>query len=150
MNQILDYDYVILVDDDHIYKNENLSKTKKKLDGDRFFYLEKNIRPKRYEELMMLGDKSISSEANLIRLYPQDNLFSHIIGQIDNDNNGISGIEKFFDKELKELNEPLKLTVDTDIQFLIREELLRFQKIFEAKGSAAILMNINKKLTPFF
>ena len=127
----------------HIYKNENLSKIKKKLDGDRFFYLEKNIRPKRYEELMMLGDKSISSEASLVRLYPQENLFSHIIGQIDNDNNGISGIEKSFDEELKKINKPLKLTVDLDIQFLIRNELLRFQNIFEAKGGAAILMNVN-------
>jgi cell division protein FtsI (penicillin-binding protein 3) len=127
----------------HIYENKNLSRIKKKLDQEKFFYLEKNIRPKRYEELMMLGDKSISSEVSLIRLYPQDNLFSHIIGQIDNDNNGISGIEKSFDEELKRINEPLKLTVDADIQFLIREELLRFQKIFKAKGGAAILMNVN-------
>jgi len=127
----------------HIYENKNLSIIKKKLKQDKFFYLEKNVRPKRYEELMMLGDKSISSEASLIRLYPQDNLFSHIIGQIDNDNNGISGLEKFFDKKLKKIDEPLKLTVDADIQFLIREELLRFQKIFGAKGSAAILMNVN-------
>jgi cell division protein FtsI (penicillin-binding protein 3) len=92
---------------------------------------------------MMLGDKSISSEASLVRLYPQENLFSHIIGQIDNDNNGISGIEKSFDEELKKINKPLKLTVDLDIQFLIRNELLRFQNIFEAKGGAAILMNVN-------
>jgi len=127
----------------NIYKNENLSKIKKKLEGDKFFYLEKNIRPKRYEELMMLGDKSISSEASLVRLYPQENLFSHIIGQIDNDNNGISGIEKSFDEELKKINEPLRLTVDLDVQFLIRKELLRFQNIFKAKGSAAILMNVN-------
>jgi cell division protein FtsI (penicillin-binding protein 3) len=127
----------------HIYENKNLSRIKKKLDQDKFFYLEKNVRPKRYEELMMLGDKSISSEASLIRLYPQNNLFSHIIGQIDNDNNGISGIENFFDEELKKINRPLKLTVDSDIQFLIREELLRFQKIFKAKGSGAILMNVN-------
>jgi len=127
----------------HIYENKNISRIQKKLDEDKFFYLEKNIRPKRYEELMMLGDKSISSEASLIRLYPQENLFSHIIGQIDNDNNGISGIEKFFDENLKKMNKPLRLTVDTDIQFLIREELLRFQKIFKAKGSAAILMNVN-------
>jgi len=127
----------------HIYKNKNLSRIKKKLDEDKFFYLEKNIGPKRYKELMMLGDKSISSEASLIRLYPQDNLFSHIIGQTDNDNNGISGIEKSFDEELKKIDKPLKLTVDVDIQFLIREELLRFQEIFEAKGSAAILMNVN-------
>ena len=127
----------------HIYENKNISQIKNKLNQDKFFYLEKNVRPKRYEELMMLGDKSISSEASLIRLYPQENLFSHIIGQIDDDNIGISGIEKFFDEKLKKINKPLKLTVDADIQFLIRQELLRFQKIFEAKGSAAILMNVN-------
>ena len=127
----------------HIYENKNLSIIKKKLGQDKSFYLEKNIRPKRYEELMMLGDKSIFSEASLIRLYPQDNLFSHIIGQIDDDNNGISGLEKSFDENLKKLKRPLKLTVDTDIQYLIREELLKFQKIFKAKGSAAILMNVN-------
>jgi len=141
-SKVIDKKHLLLMLN-HIYENKNLSKIKKKLSKGKFFYLEKNIRPKRYEELMMLGDKSISSEASLIRLYPQDNLFSHIIGQIDNDNNGISGIEKFFDKELKKINKPLKLTVDTDIQFLIREELLRFQKIFKAKGSAAILMNVN-------
>jgi cell division protein FtsI (penicillin-binding protein 3) len=140
--KIIDKKHLLLMLN-HIYENKNLSRIKKKLDQDKFFYLEKNIRPKRYEELMMLGDQSISSEASLIRLYPQENLFSHIIGQIDNDNNGISGIEKFFDEELKKINEPLKLTVDTDIQFLIREELLKFQKIFKAKGSAAILMNVN-------
>ena len=78
---------------------------------------------------MMLGE-SQSFPSLFLRMYPQKNLFSHIIGQIDNDNNGISGIEKSFDEELKQIDEPLKLTVDTDIQFLIREELLRFQKIF--------------------
>jgi len=141
-NKVINKKHLLLMLN-HIYENKNLSRIKKKLDQNKFFYLEKNIRPKRYEELMMLGDKSISSEVSLIRLYPQDNLFSHIIGQIDNDNNGISGIEKFFDDKLKKINEPFKLTVDVDIQFLIREELLRFQKIFKAKGSAAILMNVN-------
>jgi len=33
--------------------------------------------------------------------------------------------------------------VDTDIQYLIRKELSKYQKIFDAKGGAAILMNVN-------
>ena len=90
-----------------------------------------------------MGDKAIIFEEKITRLYPQENLFSHIVGQIDDDNNGISGIEKFFDSELKKRKKPLKLTVDTDIQFLIREELKRFQIIFQNIGSAAILMNVN-------
>ena len=127
----------------YIYKNKDISKIEKKINRNKFFYLEKNISSKKYEELMLLGDKSISSEESLIRLYPQENLFSHIIGQIDDDNNGISGIEKSFDRKLKQIKEPLMLTLDTDIQFLIRSELLKFQEIFRAKGSAAILMNVN-------
>jgi cell division protein FtsI (penicillin-binding protein 3) len=140
--EIIDKKHLLLMLN-YIYKNRDFSKIAKKINSNKFFYLEKNINPKRYEELMLLGDKSIKSEESLIRLYPQDNLFSHIIGQIDDNNNGISGIEKSFDTELKKIKEPLKLTLDTDIQFLIRSELLRFQEIFRANGSAAILMNVN-------
>ena len=70
---------------------------------------------------MMLGDKSIKPEEKLTRIYPQRNLFSHIIGQIDDDNNGISGLEKSLDEDLKNNKDKIHLTVDKDIQFLIRE-----------------------------
>ena len=126
-----------------IFPKKNISEVQKKLNGKKFFYFRKKINAENYEKIMLLGDKSIKPEEKLTRIYPQENLFSHIIGQIDDDNNGISGIEKSFDKELKKIKEPLKLTVDTDIQFLIRKELIKFQKIFRSIGSAAILMNVN-------
>ena len=105
--------------------------------------MKKKISEENYEKLMQLGDKSIESRDNLTRIYPQKNLFSHIIGQIDNENNGISGLEKSLDKELKNIRKPIKLTVDKDIQYLIRRELVKFNEIFSTKGSAAILMNVN-------
>jgi len=126
-----------------MFPNKNYMEISKKLEKNKYFYLEKKITADNYEKIMMLGDKSIKSEEKLTRIYPQENLFSHIIGQIDDNNNGISGLEKSLDERLKQIKEPLRLTVDVDIQFLIREELLRFQKIFDAKGSAAILMNVN-------
>ena len=126
-----------------IFPNKDYYKIEKKFDEKKFFKFEKNISPINYEKIMSLGDKAIRPEEKLTRLYPQKNLFSHIIGQIDDDNNGISGLEKSFNKELKKIEEPLRLTVDTDIQFLIREELIKFQSIFKSKGSAAILMNVN-------
>jgi cell division protein FtsI (penicillin-binding protein 3) len=126
-----------------IFPNKNYSKIKKKLKNRKFFYLEKKISVENYEKIMLLGDKSIKSQEKLTRIYPQKNLFSHIIGQIDDDNQGISGLEKSFDERLKQINEPLSLTVDADIQFLIRSELIRYKEIFRAKGSAAILMDIN-------
>ena len=126
-----------------IFPNKNYIEILKKLKKNKYFYLEKKITASNYEKIMMLGDKSIKSEEKLTRIYPQKNLFSHIIGQIDDDNNGISGLEKSFDEKLKQIKKPLQLTVDTDIQFLVREELIKFHSVFRNKGSAVILMNVN-------
>ena len=132
----------LLINLKYIFPNKNYSEVKKKIKRGKFFYLEKKISEENYSNLMQLGDKSIESRDNLIRIYPQKNLFSHIIGQIDSDNNGISGLEKSLDKDLKKSKDPIILTVDKDIQFLIRDELIKFNEIFKTKGSAAILMNI--------
>jgi cell division protein FtsI (penicillin-binding protein 3) len=126
-----------------IFPNKDYEIIKKKIKKNKFFYLEKKISSEKYEKIMLLGDKSIKSEEKLTRVYPQKNLFSHVIGQIDDNNNGISGIENSFDERLKQIKKPLRLTVDTDIQFLIREELIKFQSIFRSKGSTAILMDVN-------
>ena len=126
----------------YIFPNKDYSKIEFKLNNKNFFYFEKKISDENYEKIMQLGDKSIQPEERLLRVYPEKNLFSHIIGQIDNDNNGISGLEKSLDSELKNIKEPIKLTVDKDIQFLVRNELVKFNKIFNTKGSAAILMNV--------
>ena len=90
-----------------------------------------------------MGEKSLIPEQKITRIYPQGNLFSHLVGQIDDNNNGISGLEKSFDEELKSNEEPIKLTLDSNIQFLIREELIKAQEIFKNIGSASILMNVN-------
>jgi cell division protein FtsI (penicillin-binding protein 3) len=126
-----------------IFPNKDFNKIKKKLDTKKFFWLEKKISEENYEKIMKLGDKSIKPEEKVLRMYPQKNLFSHIIGQIDNDNSGISGLEKSFNEILRKSKKSIKLTVDKDIQFLVRKELIKYQEIFKSKGSAAILMNVN-------
>ena len=123
-----------------IFPNKSFDK---EMYGKKFFYVKKKISPKKLEQILLLGDKSFIQEDSIARIYPNGNLFSHVIGQIDNDNNGISGIEKTFDYELTTTKEPLKLTLDKDLQYLIKEELLKSKDIFQNIGSAAILMNIN-------
>ena len=121
----------------------NLKSIKKKIKAKKFFWLSKKLDQKKINQLRLLGDKSIIFEKQVSRIYPQKSLFSHIVGQIDDDNKGISGIEKSFDFELRKDDIPLQLTLDTNIQFLIRKELIKFQKIFKNIGSASILMDIN-------
>ena len=134
---------ILLINLRNIFPKKNFAKVKKQLNKKKFFWLEKKISEENYEKIMKLGDKSIKPEERILRIYPQKNLFSHIIGQIDNDNNGISGLEKSFNEILRKSKHPIKLTVDKDIQFLVRRELIKYQEIFRSKGSAAILMNVN-------
>jgi cell division protein FtsI (penicillin-binding protein 3) len=126
----------------YIFPDKNYELIKSKFKKKKFFWFEKKISEENYEKIMMLGDKSIKPKEKLRRVYPQKNLFSHIIGQIDDDNIGISGLEKSLDEQLKNDKNTITLTVDKDIQFLIREELIKYNKIFRTKGSAAILMNV--------
>lgn len=123
-----------------IFPDKNFEK---EINGKKFFYVKKKISPSKLEKIKLLGEKSFKEEENIARVYPNGNLFSHILGQIDTDNNGVSGIEKSFDYELTTSNKPLKLSLDTEIQYLVREELLKFQEIFNSYGSTAILMNVN-------
>ena len=115
----------------------------KEINGKKFFYVKRKISPEKLEKVKLLGEKSFKEEEKIARVYPNGNLFSHILGQIDTDNNGVSGIEKSFDYELTTSNKPLKLTLDTELQYLTRQELLKFQDIFKSYGSTAILMNIH-------
>ncbi len=115
------------------------------LDEGKYFYLKKRISQKEKEKLWSLGEKGIIFEPFQSRIYIHSNLFSHVIGQVDYDNYGISGIEKYLDKELKNknlANKPLKLTLDTNIQYLINKELKNSLKTFDATGGGALLMNV--------
>ena len=113
------------------------------LNKKKFFYVEKKLSPERYEKFRLLGEKSIRLEPKIARVYPDKSLFSHVAGQIDDDNNGISGLEKSYDSRLKNTKKNLKLTLDRQVQSIIRDELKKSKIIFKNRGSSGILMNIN-------
>ncbi len=127
----------------YTFPERDFVEIEKKINGKKFFYIEKKVTPERYYQLKLLGEKSIRMEQKITRIYPDKNLFSHVVGQIDDDNNGISGLEKSFDKTLKDGRNSLTLTLDKELQFIIRDELINAQKIFKNIGGAGILMNIN-------
>ncbi len=133
----------LLIKLQYTFPEKDMLKIKEKLDGKNFFYLEKKVTPDRFKKIKLLGEKSIRLEPKITRIYPDKNLFSHILGQIDDDNNGISGIEKSFDNKLKDGRKKLATTLDKELQFIIRNELLNAQNIFKNVGGAGILMNVN-------
>jgi cell division protein FtsI (penicillin-binding protein 3) len=128
------------------FPNLPIDEIKKKLNSNKYFRIKKRIDQIDKDKFWALGEKAIKFEPFQARMYTHGNLFSHIIGQVDYDNYGISGIEKYFDKELKNkylLNQPFKLTLDSNIQYIISNELKNAIKTFDATGGGALLMDVN-------
>ena len=128
-----------------IFPELPVKEIEKKIIKGNYFYLKKRINQNDKEKLWSLGEKGIIFEQFQSRVYPHSNLYSHVIGQVDYDNYGISGIEKYFDKELRDkelIYHPLELTLDTNIQHLISKELRKSLKTFNATGGGAVLMDV--------
>jgi cell division protein FtsI (penicillin-binding protein 3) len=124
-----------------------IDKIEEKIKKNKYFYLKKRIDQFEKEKLWALGEKAIKFESFQARMYTHGNLFNHdVIGQVDYDNYGVSGVEKYFDRELKDKNllkKPLKLTLDTNIQYIISQELNNAVATFSASGGGALLMDAN-------
>ena len=76
-----------------------ISEIEKKLNKNKYFRVKKRIDQIQKEKFWALGEKAIKFEPFQARMYTHGDLFSHVIGQVDYDNYGISGLEKYFDKE---------------------------------------------------
>ena len=123
-----------------------INEIEKNLDKKKYFRIKKRVDQIEKERFWSLGEKGIKFEPFQARMYTHGDLFSHIIGQVDYDNYGVSGIEKYFDKELKnkrKINKPLELTLDSNIQYIINKELNNAIKTFDATGAGALLMDVN-------
>ena len=127
-----------------ILPNLNKEKFINDINQKKFFYIKKRLTKSEKDNLWSLGEKAIIFEPYQARIYPHSELFSHILGQIDSDNYGVSGVEKFFDKELKDqslMKKPLELTLDSNLQYIIKDELDSSLKIFKADGAAGLLLD---------
>ena len=127
------------------FPNIDLKKIKN-FNGKSFHIIKKNLNPSEYNKAISLGEPSIELVSNEARIYPQKNLFSHIIGNIDTDNQGVSGIEKFLNDDLidqSKIETPVVLSLDQNLQFIIHQTLTEGLKVFSAKGASAVLINAN-------
>ena len=124
---------IINIDSKLIYKKLNLDKN--------FVYLKRNISPQEYKKILELGEINLQTHLETKRVYPYQNIGSHIIGYVDIDNNGKAGIERGFDDILNS-GEDLFLTININLQSAIRQELIDTVKKYSAESASVIIMDI--------
>ena len=108
-----------------------------------FVYLERQITPREELAINNLGLPGIDFQATQQRRYPMGRTAAQVLGGVDIDEVGVAGVERFFDKRLREDNTPLRLSLDVRVQAVVREELLAAMTMFQAIGACGIVMDVN-------
>ena len=148
-----------------ISKDKYLKKLNSKKE---FVFLERNLQRQTLGELETEIYEGFNIERNYRRYYPHEHIASQLIGYTNVDNEGISGVEKDFNKYLtgesgwviktrgwkgtyqKKGGSPyqdpingnnIKLTIDVDYQSIIQEELEKRQLETDAKAAIGVIMN---------
>lgn len=125
------------------FSDLNFEKVYSKLISDKgFVWIKRNLSPMDQQRVMELGLPGLDFQFEKRRIYPQGNLFSHVIGITDIDGNGTAGIEKQFDNILKTPGKDIQLSLSLPIQHILHDELKAGVEKFKAKGGSAMLISI--------
>lgn len=126
-----------------IFPDMSYGETLKKLQSDkRFVWIKRNLTPDEQKRILELGDPGLVFDYDYQRFFPQGALTSHMVGYGNIDGKGLAGIERSFDRLLRDSKEPLKLTLDIRLQHILRREVKKSIGDFTAKAGAAIMMDV--------
>lgn len=124
----------------------NRAAVTKKLSSKRsFVWLQRNITPRQQWLVNELGIPGFAFQEEQRRVYPHGRMASHVLGFVDIDNNGLAGMERYFDDELRAPagdGEPLVISLDVRVQHVLRDELWKGMRAYRAKGAAGIILDV--------
>ena len=127
----------------NIMPEKDLNFLNKKLNlKKRFVEIDRVTSPKRYQTIFNSGITGIHFLKIQARIYPKGDLASHILGNVSKDGEGLAGIERQFDTALKSSKNPVKLTIDSNIQYILQSEIKKQIDFFDADAGAGVVLNI--------
>src|SRR6185437_4342251 len=107
-----------------------------------FVWVKHDLTPRQVLAVNALGEHGLQFLTEERRVYPKGNLLSHVVGFVNTDGKGMAGIEAGLEKRIKSDPSPVRLSVDTRIQFILRSEILNQMAAFDAKRGFGIVMNV--------
>ena len=123
-------------------------------DGRSFMWVRKVLSPEQVQLVHEIGDPGLLFGPREMRLYPNGTLAAHVLGGASFGAEGVgsaevigtAGIEKAMDARLRDpatAGTPLQLSLDLTVQATVEEVLATGITMMNAKGGAAILMDVN-------
>jgi cell division protein FtsI (penicillin-binding protein 3) len=88
-----------------------------------FVWLRRNLTPRQQFAVNRLGLPGLFFQREERRVYPHGALTAHVVGFTDLDRHGLAGIEQSFDDRLRQGSEPVQLSIDIRLQYILHQEL---------------------------
>jgi cell division protein FtsI (penicillin-binding protein 3) len=110
-----------------------------------FAYVLRNATPREVAAIHAVGLPGVEYQSKPKRAYPKGALFGHVLGYVDIDNRGLAGMEQAREVRLRAHGhggEPLRLSVDTEVQFAVRQELLGGIADYGAAAAVGIVLDV--------
>jgi len=111
--------------------------------GRKYVRLKRQLTPDQQYAVNNLGLPGIQFETVRFRVYPKGSLAAHVLGYTDTDNKGLAGIERGLDDELKTSDDPIELSIDERLQYIMKEEISTQIAAFSAKGGMGIIADVS-------
>ncbi len=108
-----------------------------------FVWVKRNLTPRQQYEVNRLGLPGLHFQRELDRVYPLGPLAAQIVGFTDVDGNGLAGLERAFDTRLRSQDQPLQLSIDVRVQYILAEELAAAIAEFNAIGGAGLVFDVD-------
>lgn len=105
--------------------------------------IRRNLTPNDQYNILVLGHPGLGFRQEERRIYPQGSLAAHVVGFMDVDGKGLSGIERSMDSLLSSGRQPLQMTIDIRLQHIVRRELQKAIDDFNAIGGVGAIMDVN-------
>ncbi len=123
-------------------------------DGRSFLWVRKVLSPEQMQKVHEIGDPGLYFGPREMRLYPNGNLAAHVLGGAAFGAEGVdsaevigtAGLEKELDTRLRDpaqASTPVSLSIDLTLQANVEEVLAAGMRMLNAKGAAAILMDVH-------
>lgn len=118
-----------------------------------FIWLRRKLSPEQRQAVHEIGEPGLLFAPREMRLYPNGRLAAHVLGGARFENEGVraaevvgtAGVERALDDRLRDpdlLGEPLALSIDLTVQAAVTEVLGTGMKLLNAKGAAAVVMDV--------
>ena len=108
----------------------------------KFVWIKRNITPREHQKIVDIGEINLRIHKENKRIYPYQNIISHVVGYVNIDQKGQSGIERSFNKDL-EVSKNINLTIDINLQQAVREKLKKTIEIYRAESGLAVIMDLS-------